>query len=283
MGTAGDIWSEWLLNQRFAHLSETERADTLRALRFFRDTTLEHADVHPGQTLIDLGAGTGLLAQRAAELVGPQGRVIAIDVSQKSLRELDHRDSPGPLLRIAADARTVPVGASSADRVVMRSVLIYIEAVEQVLRECARVLRPDGRVAICEPLNARRYNTVSLEDASPELRAALQGMQAAKQAAASPMARMAPDYLTACATAAGFDVIHSVVIDDVEQLADADAVERYVCRVSAPGRPTIAQQYEQALGSTAWGELHQRWLEHARQRPFEWRTPMLYLAAVPRR
>lgn len=276
-----DVWSEWLLEQRFAHLSEAERADTLRALRFFRDTTLRHASLAPGQTVVDLGAGTGLLAHRAAELVGTTGRVIAVDLSRKSLMQLVANGSPARIERITADARALPLNDASTDRIVMRSVLIYIENADAVLRECARVLQVGGRLAICEPLNAQRYHTVSLEHVSPALGDGLNRMRLTEIEVASPMYQMAPDYLATMVEQAGLVVREQTIIDDVEPLTDEAAVERYLCRVPAPGRPTIAEQYEQALGAAAWGELRALWLAYVQRQPLEWRTPMLYLAAEP--
>jgi len=76
-----DKWAEWVLARRDADDAEQKR----RALEFLgpiRDRVLENARVRPGEVVLDVGAGDGLIAFGAMPLVEESGRVVFCDVSQ---------------------------------------------------------------------------------------------------------------------------------------------------------------------------------------------------------
>jgi ubiquinone/menaquinone biosynthesis C-methylase UbiE len=123
-----------------------------------RDKVLDKAQVQPGETLLDVGTGDGLIAFGALERLGPLGRVIFSDISQDLLDHcrqaaqmegvLDHCSF---VLAPADHLSSVP--ASSVDIVTTRSVLIYVKDKAAALREFHRVLRPGGRISVSEPIN----------------------------------------------------------------------------------------------------------------------------------
>ena len=122
-----------------------------------RDRVLEGARLQAGQWVLDVGAGTGLLAFEARRRVGSTGVVVALDVSQDALstcrQRADSEEPVAPLHFVVGEAAHLPFGASSFDAAVIRSVLQFVR--EKLLAACElfRVLRPGGRVSLYEPIN----------------------------------------------------------------------------------------------------------------------------------
>jgi len=108
----------------------------------------------PGDTVLDLGCGTGNLA-RALATAG--FRVAGCDVSGQMLaraaRDPGGRDRGrcGGWVRLAPGWRRLPFASAAFDVVVAASMLEYVAEPAAVLRECARVLRPGGVVLYTVP------------------------------------------------------------------------------------------------------------------------------------
>jgi arsenite methyltransferase len=72
-------------------MTEDEVAASLAELERTRDRVLERARIVPGDAVLDVGSGTGLLALGAVARVGDDGDVFALDVSVDALDELRRR------------------------------------------------------------------------------------------------------------------------------------------------------------------------------------------------
>lgn len=133
-----DKWSRWLNEERWG-----DHRDLLQAgLNVVRDRILALAHIQPGDRVLDLGAGTGLLGLEAARRVGPEGRVVLADVSGDSLNTAAAKASVACERFAVADALHLPFIPGWADVAVMRSVLIYIRNRLTAAQEIRRVLRP---------------------------------------------------------------------------------------------------------------------------------------------
>lgn len=136
-------WSrEWALS----HLESPERLRSGEAERVWTLVGLE-----PGETVVDVGAGTGYFAFPAARRVGPRGRVYAVDISTDLvalLRERRHERRTPQLKPILSTRSRIPLQAHTADVVLMANLLHG--APEATLREATRLLRPRGRFVIVE-------------------------------------------------------------------------------------------------------------------------------------
>jgi ubiquinone/menaquinone biosynthesis C-methylase UbiE len=135
------------------------RAENLRRLEGVRDLILDRAGIRPGETVLDVGTGQGLLGLDALRRVGPDGRVIFSDVSAPALDDcrieaerISASDRSSFVCASATDLSGITGG--SVDVVVERAVLLFIEDRAHAFAEYHRVLRPDGRLSLAEPLNS---------------------------------------------------------------------------------------------------------------------------------
>jgi SAM-dependent methyltransferase len=102
-----------------------------------------------GQHVLDLGTGTGSVAARAAQLVGPHGRVVGIDISSDMLSIAQERVTALGLTNVdlrEGRAEALPAEDSAFDVVLASLSLMYVLDRAVAAHELARVLRPQGRL-----------------------------------------------------------------------------------------------------------------------------------------
>ncbi|GHF73199.1 hypothetical protein GCM10010218_63010 [Streptomyces mashuensis] len=121
----------------------------LRAEPFFtsyKQRVLDLLRAGPGRRFLDVGAGTGDAARRLAAATGAE--VTACDLSAVMCREMR-----GQGLRrvVVADARHLPFRNGTFDGVFADRVLQHTEDPEGVLAGMLRVVRPGGRIVVCDP------------------------------------------------------------------------------------------------------------------------------------
>jgi len=109
----------------------------------WRRATREALGARPGQTVLDVAAGTGV---STVELASGGVTAIACDFSQGMLRAGRHR--PVPML--AGDAMALPLADESVDGVVISFGLRNVADPDAALREFRRVTRPGGTLVVCE-------------------------------------------------------------------------------------------------------------------------------------
>lgn len=105
------------------------------------------AGIVPGQTVLDVGAGPGFAACDIAEIVGPQGRVIALERSRRFLDALEVRARGLGLGNIDAreqDVSETGFGVAVADAAWCRWVLSFVADPRRTFGHIARALKPGG-------------------------------------------------------------------------------------------------------------------------------------------
>jgi len=112
------------------------------------DGILARADLQTGERVLDLGTGTGAVAEKAAVAVGRGGHVLAVDISPEMLALARGRADRASLEFQVEEgsAESIPAAEASHDVILASLSLMYVIDLPGAAREIARVLRPGGRV-----------------------------------------------------------------------------------------------------------------------------------------
>lgn len=139
--------------------------------RIWKRFTIELSGVRKGNAVLDIAGGTGDLAAKFAQLVGPEGRVVLADINDSMLRVgRDKLLDTGNLANIEfvqADAQFLPFPDESFDCITIAFGLRNVTDKDLALRSMLRVLKPGGRLLVLEfskpsnPLLSKAYDTYS--------------------------------------------------------------------------------------------------------------------------
>jgi len=174
------------------------------------------AGLVPGQQVLDVACGTGILARTAADRVGAEGSVTGLDLNRAMLTvaervrpDLDWRQG---------DAQALPFADGSFDRVVCQMALMFFPDRSAAVREMARVVRPGGMVTLMAPatLDAQPawgpFVQVVVRHAGPEAADLMNTYWSAGDL----------DGLTGLLTDAGLDIVTSVTREGTARFGSID-------------------------------------------------------------
>jgi arsenite methyltransferase len=108
-------------------------------------------ELRPGERAVDVGCGAGMDSLIAGRMVGPEGRVIGVDMTQAMLEKARAAANETGLENVEfhqSYAEELPVPDGWADVVISNGVLNLMPDKAAVLEEMVRVLKPDGRLQI---------------------------------------------------------------------------------------------------------------------------------------
>ena len=126
---------------------DTKFGDDLPAYR----AAVAEAGIRRGAVAIDVGCGTGRALPPLREAVGPDGSVIAVDLTPEMLAAARPKSSAAGAAVILADARALPFADASADAIFAAGLVNHLPDTEAGLRELARVVRPGGLLVLFHP------------------------------------------------------------------------------------------------------------------------------------
>lgn len=113
--------------------------------------------IKPGSTILDVGTGTGVLLPFLLDAVGPQGKVVALDVAEEMLARA--RAKMGDRVEyVCADITHTALEGNAFDEIICNSCFPHLVDKLAALREMARLLKPGGRLVICHPMSREALN-----------------------------------------------------------------------------------------------------------------------------
>ena len=266
MTRSEDCWSRWLATRRFGGDEEVRR-EVVARLAEVRDAVLDRAAPAPGETLLDVGCGEGLIGfgalDRDASVVFSDVSQGLLDLCSEAAESLGVRDRCR-FVRASADDLS-PVESESVDVVTTRSVLIYVQDKERAFAEFFRVLRPGGRISLYEPINRFAcpdapdrfggYDVAPVAEIAAKLRALLDGLQPDSD----PMLDFDERDLVAACEEVGFFPIDLELHAEIRPL-EPRRWDTFVHIAGNPKIPTLAEAMNQALD----GDERERLTAHLR-------------------
>jgi SAM-dependent methyltransferase len=123
-------------------------------------------DVMPGERLLDVGTGPGILIPYLRQLVGSTGQVCAFDLSFEMLRQAQAKPHADRDAIVQADAHRIPFKDRRFDRVICFAAFPHFAQPDQALQEMARVLQPGGTLIVAHLLSRRELAAHHAENTS---------------------------------------------------------------------------------------------------------------------
>lgn len=123
--------------------------------------------IQKGNFVLDIGSGSGTDLLIAATLVGKQGKVVGIDITdamiEKAKKAVVHHGFSNIFL-LKADAESLPIEDNSVDVVISNGVINLVPDKEKVFKEIYRVVKPDGMLSIADIVLGNPISEQSRQD-----------------------------------------------------------------------------------------------------------------------
>jgi len=114
--------------------------------------------IEPGNYVLDIGSGTGVLLPFLIAELGDEGKIVALDFSAEMLCQAKAKKFQ-PIVDFAqADVLAIPLAHNSVDLAMCNSAFPHFNDKARALEEIARVLRNDGRLVICHTMSRKMIN-----------------------------------------------------------------------------------------------------------------------------
>jgi len=119
------------------------------------------ADIRKGETVLDIGSGGGLDVFLASKKVGPEGKVIGLDMTEQMVEKARKNAIKGNYNNVEfklGEIENIPVKDNSVDLVMSNCVINLVPDKEKAYQEIYRILKPSGRFVISDLVTERELD-----------------------------------------------------------------------------------------------------------------------------
>ena len=114
--------------------------------------------IKPGDWVLDIGSGTGILLPFLITAVGNKGKILALDFSTKMLRQARAKGFQPTVAYIQADVTAIPLPNGCVNLAICNSAFPHFSDKAEALKEIARVIKNNGRLVICHTMSREAIN-----------------------------------------------------------------------------------------------------------------------------
>ncbi len=223
---------------------------------------VELAEIEPGDRVLDVAAGTGEPSLTAAQVVGPEGQVVATDISPEMLSYARERAGAAGIENVEyveADASALAFPPESFDAAVSRWGIIFEPEAEAAAARIRGFLKPGSRMAISSWGPPERVPMLSVP-----MRTVMTRLNAPPPPPGTPgpLSRPTPDAIGGLLEGGGFT---DVEVEELEIGMDWDSPEefaRFVQEIAPPVSALMAEHPPEVREET-WGAVVEAAREHA--------------------
>jgi SAM-dependent methyltransferase len=191
------------------------------------DRMLEMAGIREGHRVLDIAAGAGEQSITTAKKVGPNGHVLATDISANILeyaKQMAEQEGLSNIETKVMDGENLQLEDGTYDAVISRVGLIYFPDQQKALKEMLRVLKPGGKVAAIVYSTPEKNKFFSVPVSIIRNRAKLPPPLPGQP---GPFSLGAPGVIENAFTQAGFKNVKSELVDSPLELSSAKECVRF--------------------------------------------------------
>jgi ubiquinone/menaquinone biosynthesis C-methylase UbiE len=120
----------------------------------------ERLDIKPGDSVLDIGTGTGVFVPYLLNKIGSKGKLVCLDFAEEMLKIAQAKGFKGNISYLCADIENNSLADNSFNAIVCYSVFPHFINKARVFKEIYRLLKKDGKLFICHTSSRQAINKV---------------------------------------------------------------------------------------------------------------------------